>query len=129
MQNHYIFVWLGHNNFSEYLQMNKFLVKIQVLQEMKSANAEMFEWQAAEPLPAVGSQTVKCAVCEHTSPLWLTSLLTSNTGPQHCHVWAGMCPQQQSGALHCLLKVSFTLHMREYTPSNTIYTWGKLQGK
>lgn len=33
----------------------------------------MFEWQAAEPFLVAGSQTVKCAVCEHTSTLWLTS--------------------------------------------------------
>lgn len=34
MQNCNIFVWLGHHNASEYLQVNKFLVRIQVLQEI-----------------------------------------------------------------------------------------------
>lgn len=83
----------------------------------------MFEWQAAEPFLVAGSQTVKCAVCEHTSTLAHQRCSDS----QYCHVCAGMCPQQQSRVLHWLLKASFALQIQKYTPSNTIYTC-KLQG-
>lgn len=36
MQNCHIFSWLGYRDSSEYLQVNKFLTRIQVLQEMTS---------------------------------------------------------------------------------------------
>lgn len=122
MQNCHIFSWLGYRDSSEYLQVNKFLTRIQVLQEMTSpVQMRTFEWQAAEPFLVAGSQTVKSAVCEHTSTLWLTSdalTLSTAMSVQECAPSSSLESYTGCSRLPLLCRYRSTHLATQFTPAN-----------